>query len=224
MPEYTGCGGNMRPLKGLTSIGGATLAVVLLVGLPATITAQEQRQSPPKFTKPVYNSHTMSYFQLRFDLPTPSTWTNAVVFARTKRFQGVRGRLAVVKDLETHSFLKANFDVRGSAWIGLRYFCSFRKLVWADGTEQPRSKFKMWARKWHRTNIRCGKSGMKFMPVYYTRSAQGFKWQASGSSKQFVSYFVEYRTGSADPVGKKKKPTKKAAPPEGAAEELTKNK
>lgn len=170
--------------------------------------AVSQQKAPPGSravpAKPVYNEATKSYFELRVDLPQPYYWRNAVKYARTRRFGGVRGRLAVVKDLETHSFLQANFDVREEVWIGLRYYCSFRKLVWSDGTEQPRSKFKMWARKWHRTNIRCGKTGIQYMPVYYLPSSTGFKWQASGPSKQFASYIVEYVTGrELPPAGAK---------------------
>ena len=152
------------------------------------------RQGYAVAIKPIYNPSTKSYFELRIDLPKPPQWLTAEKFARTKKFKGVRGRLAQIKDLETHSFLRANFQTRLPAWIGLRYFCSFRKLVWADGNEQPRKKFRMWARQWHRTHIKCG-TGIPYMPVYYTPSDEGFRWQASGPNKFFRSYFVEYPTG-----------------------------
>ena len=97
----------------------------------------------PKPGKPVYNPETKSYFELRVDLPKPPDWNTAVRYARTRRYKGVRGRLAIIKDVQTHSFLQANFDTVGETWIGLRYFCSFRKLVWVDGTEQPRRGFKV---------------------------------------------------------------------------------
>ncbi|CAN0577002.1 unnamed protein product, partial [Laminaria digitata] len=60
---------------------------------------------------PIYNPETKSYFELRIDLPHPPNWGTAVRYARTKTYKGVRGRLAVVKDLQTHSFLQANFDI-----------------------------------------------------------------------------------------------------------------
>lgn len=170
-----------------------------------------RQNTTPVAIKPIYNPSTKSYFELRVDLPKPSTWEMAVRYARTKQFKGVRGQLAEIKSIQTHSFLQANFDVREEAWIGLRYFCAFRKLVWADGTEQPRSKFKMWARRWHRTEIRCGKNQIQYMPIYYQKSDQGFKWQASGPSKHFVSYFVEYPTGSENPALERKKAAKNAA-------------
>lgn len=77
----------------------------------------------------------------------------------------------------------------------MRYFCSFRKLVWADGEEQPRKAFKMWAKRWYRSDVRCGKQRIADMPVYYHTAAKGFRLQASGPEKFFVSYFVEYLTG-----------------------------
>ncbi len=36
-------------------------------------------------------------------------------YVRARKFMGVRGRLAQVKDLKTHSFLQANFDIREEA-------------------------------------------------------------------------------------------------------------
>jgi hypothetical protein len=177
----------------------AALMILAFAGTVADAAAQQlnprRAGTAPVAIEPKYNPHTKSYFELRVDLPKPPNWNTAVAYARTKSFKGVRGRLAHVTDLETHSFLRANFEPRVEAWIGLRYFCSFRKLVWADGTVQPRKAFKIWSRRWHRTHIKCGATNIKFMPVYYLPSYKGFKWQASGPAKYFVSYFVEYPTG-----------------------------
>lgn len=161
-----------------------------------TVDAGDRRSgSAAVAVKPIYNPHTKSYFELRVDLPEPPNWHTAARYARTKKFKGVRGRLAQVRDLKTHSFLQANFEIREESWIGLRYYCSFRKLVWADGDVQPRKGFKMWAKRWHRTRIRCGAANIPYMPVYYLPFDKGFRWQASGPAKSFVSYFVEYPTG-----------------------------
>lgn len=176
------------------------IAVFLLTLTVHESIGQERRAgSAGVAVKPIYNPESKSYFELRVDLPKPPNWQTAVRYARTKFYKGVRGRLAVVKDLQTHSFLQANFDVREEAWIGLRYFCSFRKLVWENGEEQPRRAFKMWAKRWHRTDIRCGNNRIQYMPIYYLPNSKGFKWQASGPAKYFVSYFVEYQTGAEDP-------------------------
>lgn len=192
----------------------ALAVAVFVVAAPASGASNEAGLTP-KPVKPVYNPQTKSWFELRVDLPKPSNWRNAVKFARRQTFKGVRGRLAIVKDLQAHSFLRANFEVLGSAWIGLRYFCSFRKLVWADGTEHPRRSFKMWAKRWYRTDVRCGKERIQYMPIYYLPSRYGFKWQASGPEKFFISYFVEYPTGAENPEDapkKAKKPDTAAAP------------
>lgn len=178
-----------------TRVFGVFAVAAVLAATPV-LAADRDTGLTPKPAKPVYNPHTKSWFELRVDLPTPSNWRSAVKYSRRHTFKGVRGRLAIVKDLETHSFLRANFDVLGSTWIGLRYFCSFRKLVWADGTEHSRKAFKMWAKKWYRTDVRCGKQRIQYMPIYYLPTRFGFKWQASGPEKYFVSYFVEYPTGA----------------------------
>lgn len=195
-----------------------SLLALALVVIPVNESQGQERRAGSANTaiQPIYNPETKSYFELRVDLPKPPNWNTAVRFARTRLFKGVRGRLAVVKDLQTHSFLQANFEIREEAWIGLRYFCSFRKLVWADGTEQPRTAFKMWSKKWYRTDVRCGKERIQYMPMYYLPNAKGFKWQASGPAKYFVSYFVEYPTGGREPqkAPAKEDPSVKADAPD----------
>lgn len=159
-------------------------------------TAPAQAAGTPRPVDPIYNPETKSYFELRTDLPKPPQWQMAEKVARTKTFKGVRGRLAIVKDVQTHSFLKANFPVYQEAWIGMRFICSVRETVWVTGEIHPRTEFKAWARRWNRSNVTCRTSNsLSYMPVYYTPTDQGFRWQASGQQKYFVSYFVEYPTG-----------------------------
>ena len=130
------------------------LAAALLIGSTGIAAAQGTGKEPVPIG-PIYNPHTKSYFELRTDLPYPSRWPDAVKHARAKTYKGVRGRLAIVRDVETHSFMKANFNLNRQAWIGMRFFCGVRKLVWVDGQEHARSSFKVWARSWHRTKITC---------------------------------------------------------------------
>lgn len=195
-----------------------SLAVLALAGITGgswNAIAQGTGKNPVPID-PIYNPHTKSYFELRTDLPYPSRWPDAVKHARSKVFKGTRGRLAVVRDLKTHSFLKANFHLNRQAWIGMRFFCGVRKLVWVDGQEHSRRAFKVWARNWHRTRINCKTTRIAYMPMYYTESDYGFRWQASGPKKSFISYFVEYQTGSENPEAEKAKP-KPAAPEQPAA-------
>lgn len=181
----------MKPLlKGARNVLAA-FAVITLTGMPPAFAGK----SDPKPIAPIYNPESKSYFELRTDLPNPPVWETAERYARTKIYKGVRGRLAVVSNVQVHSFLRANFTTYQEAWIGLRFICSVRKLVWADGDIQKRSSFRAWARRWHRSQVVCGVNGTRYMPIYYTSTQEGFHWQASGPQKHFVSYFVEYRTG-----------------------------
>ena len=112
----------MRP--GFTSArsGLANAAATLVLA----IAPRAWSQGTPQALAPAYNPDSKSYFELRTDLPKPPQWRTAEAFARTKVFKGTRGHLAIVKDLETHSFLQANFPLFEEAWIGLRFYCSIR--------------------------------------------------------------------------------------------------
>ncbi len=176
------------------------LAAVFSAGSPEPVRAQQlsnpvKEGSRNEAILPIYNLHTKSYFELRIDMPKPPNWNTANKFAKTRTYKGVRGRLAIVKDVETHSFLRANFHINEEAWIGMRFLCSVRKLVWVTGDEQKRREFNAGARQWHRTNVTCRTNRITFMPVYYLPARDGFRWQASGQQKYFSSVFVEYPTG-----------------------------
>ena len=97
-----------------------------------------------------------------------------------------------------NNFLRTNFKPRTETWIGLRYFCSFRKSLWVTGEVAKSQDFQNWDARWYRNEkITCDaqRGSMQYMPVYYTASQSGFRWQASGPAKKFYSYFVEYDTG-----------------------------
>ncbi len=190
----------LRPRHSVTcAVAIACLAAVLSAATPAQVRAQ-QVEGADKQPQPVYNPATKSYFQRRTDMPDLEGhgWLKAKKKAASLTYKGVRGRLAVVRDLETHSFLRANFNFDGVTWIGLRFLCSVRKLVWIDGSEHKRSEFKAWARQWFRNaKVRCRtKNNLGFMPVYYLPDTEGFKWQASSPVKGgFNAYVVEFPTG-----------------------------
>jgi hypothetical protein len=100
-------------------IAALWMLLCLISGVPNSAIAQQSKTNSytksPVAIKPIYNPRTKSYFELQVDLPKPQQWQNAVRYARTKTFKGVRGRLAIVKDLETHSFLRANFTLNEQA-------------------------------------------------------------------------------------------------------------
>lgn len=117
--------------------------------------------------------------------------------ANSRTYKGVRGRLAVVKDRKTHEFLREKFGdvIDKETWIGLRYFCNSRKLLWVDGTIMEHSPPGMWHPRWHRTNITCDTTRIPYMPVYYVGGGMRMVWQASGDAKHHISYLVEFPTG-----------------------------
>jgi hypothetical protein len=170
--------------------GGVTLALAAPSGLA---------DSP--YGRPIYNPATKSYFELRIGKETRGGlyWQEAQTLATELVYKGVPGRLAVISDAETHSFLARNFDIDAEAWIGLRYWCSFRKLQWVTGDILESGAFGAWANPWHRTDLPPCESASTlttgYMPVYYRPKSRGFRWQAVGSAKGFPRYFVEYPTG-----------------------------
>lgn len=186
--------------NGFTALLGFVFSAFCLLAPVGNLHAGEEIESADKQPAPIYNPATKSYFQRRTDMPdlAGGGWLKAERKAKSLVFHGTRGRLAMVRDVETHSFLRANFKFDSTTWIGLRFFCSVRKLVWVDGSEHKRSEFKAWGRQWFRNNnVRCrNQTKLGFMPVYYLPDEQGFKWQAAGPAKGgFNAYLVEYPTG-----------------------------
>lgn len=155
--------------------------------------------------KPVYLNHTKSYFELvrigtgystRGATIDEINWQRASDYAAGKKFKGVGGRLAVVKDKETQQFLMKTFQPRYEVWIGLRYFCSFNKLMWTTGEEHPREAFANWASPW-KVGYACH-PGQQYAGIFAVRAGDRNygRWQAQGIAKEFYELFVEYPTGA----------------------------
>ena len=152
---------------------------------------------------PIYSPLTQSYFELRDDnLPPDAYWWTADKRARAARFKGVQGRLAVIRSPEVHQFLEENGLIRDYTWIGLRYFCYSRKLLWSSGDRHRNSDFNNWARPWYNSSVTtCGNEGTSSeingsMGVFYIGTSAGFRWRAAGYEKFFVNYLIEYPTGA----------------------------
>jgi hypothetical protein len=147
---------------------------------------------------PILDPRTGSYFEIvdRRDVHYQgANWREANKLAAQKKYQDRIGRLAVVADPETLNFVKSKFNLQFETWIGLRYFCRFRKLLWTTGNVQPlKPMATMWAPQWHRTNITCDtQTDMEYMPVYITRSSEGPSTiQASGIEKRMYYSLIEY--------------------------------
>lgn len=155
---------------------------------------------------PVYDPISKSYFEmvdgshgmvkgpLAHEGPN---WTDAYRLAQGRVFKGVHGRLAVVKSLETHEFLMRTFRPETYVWIGLRYWCTQRKLQWSDGTIAAAGSFQAWDKVWRQDVYACASGGgdKEFMPVAYSPLPK-FDWIGKGIQKRYYYFFVEYPTGN----------------------------
>jgi hypothetical protein len=185
----------------------------------------------PRSTKgaPVYFPHTRSYYEL-IEIGTgfsvrgapDITWEKAQHWAAGKSYKGIRGRLAVVKDVETTNFLRDTFKPSQPTWIGMRYYCRLNRLIWTDGSEYSFTGYKNWAQEWGRSLV-CQNSAStsEFGGVYFSPVGDGFRWKANGQSKEYGYLFVEYPVGDRDatktPAAKSGSGKRDAAKPATAA-------
>lgn len=150
----------------------------------------------------VFESSSGSYFELFHDQQVfgrggdfGSTWERARKFARTRFHKGRRGQLATIRTQEVHKFITENFNIRINTWIGLRYFCANRSLMWVNGERINRATdFVAWHRQWRRggaAGLSCSGGGNAYLPVYYTALGTPL-WQASGPGKGFSALLIEY--------------------------------
>jgi hypothetical protein len=164
-------------------------ALLIAVSLAAAAPASAKTGT----SAPIYNEATKSYFMLGRVPEGQTKWRKARAIARTMTFRGVRGRLATVNSAETMRFIRDNFEINNSVWIGGRVICRGSKLLWENGEIQKRSDYSRWHRQWNRTNIKCPL--VDYMPMYITAESQGFYWRASGPEKGFNPILVEFPTG-----------------------------
>ncbi|WP_281300077.1 MULTISPECIES: C-type lectin domain-containing protein [unclassified Iodidimonas] len=150
---------------------------------------------------PVQSPLTGHYYQLvrdqrNLDGHNVSFWKRANNTARSMTFRGRNGRLAVIDSPELYDWILEQWDVGsiqydGDTWIGLRYWCNFRKLTWSDGSTHPFGAFGPWDAQWYRNgDIRCGVNAMDYMPVYISKNTR--RWKAAGQMKGYAYFLVEY--------------------------------
>jgi hypothetical protein len=144
---------------------------------------------------PVYNEATKSYFMLTYTrgMDGKSSWRKARAFVRSLTFHGVRGTLATADSARRMMFIRDNFEIKHSTWIGGRVICKGSKLLWENGNIQKKGGYSRWHRQWNRTWIKCPL--VQYMPLFLTPENQGFYWRASGPRKSFNPVMVEFRTG-----------------------------
>jgi len=185
--------------------------LAMLVGVCLGLWGITPSRAEPLYDKPVYNPGTKSYFELKkiesirslSDTLTVNMtmWPNVSKMAEKLEFEGVHGRLAVVKNLETHEFLERTFQPKTNVWIGLRFWCASRRLQYTDGTYWQPGDFHAWAPQWDQSAVEdpCWEWHMKglpqFMPVAYNPLSEGFRWIAKEWHKGYEDLLVEYPTG-----------------------------
>jgi hypothetical protein len=188
-----------------------------LLAVFAIATGGAAAYANPSFNKPVYNPDTKSYFELfspSADDPKVTNvknhgaikFTDAQKLASSRIHKGVRGRLAVIPNEKVHEFLAENLKPDVSAWIGLRFYCRFKKLMWVNGKVlKPGKDFAVWGpQTWNvdgpspRNDKRtsCWRNSRDFyLPVHYWPMSDGFRWNANGYAKEWNALIIEYRTG-----------------------------
>ena len=152
--------------------------------------------------KPIYDPASKSYFEL-LEIKGGVPYGRAVRIARSKIFNGIRGRLATIRSKETQHRLDSTLRPDGEAWIGLWMFCSGRVLLWSDGKNFRKGKdFVNWGPVWHYTKsyIPC-KSGDKYAGVTLAPVdkagyvGKGLRWFAIAPSHAVAYLIIEYPTG-----------------------------
>lgn len=156
-----------------------------------------------------YDEASDTYFELR--VATGSgyanvNWSEAAKHASRLRKDGRIGRLAVIDTPEKHEFavrhlLPARENKEGlaaSIWIGLRYWCQFRSMMWSTGEVHEHQDFGIWGRPWHYGGEDPCRSGRQpYVGVYYTDA--NF-WQAISHQKRFRHFLVEYPSADEAPA------------------------
>ena len=181
-----------------------TLALARPRAAPTYRLAEARDAQGELLNTPVYDPNAKSYFEMvdgshgMVQGPVGHegpNWREAYQLSQRRNFKGSPGRLAIVTSLETHEFLLRTFRPKTQVWIGLRYWCSTRKLQWSDGEMVKPGSFQAWAKEWKQDVYACSSDGAgEFMPVAYS-PLPTFAWIGKGWAKRFYYFFVEYPTG-----------------------------
>lgn len=141
-----------------------------------------------------------SYYQLVTDFSkdgSGATWEDARTLAAKRTYKGRKGRLAMMDSAALQQWVLSTFNLvergySGNTWIGIRYWCNFRKLTDINGATYSFQSFNAWDSPWYRDGgTRCDTNPkLPYMGVYIHGVAS--RWQAAGYLKRFPHYLVEY--------------------------------
>lgn len=154
-------------------------------------------------SEPVYNPDTESYYQMVQETKVSKggpTWAQAQERAESWQYKGRQGRLAIIDSPQLYDWIRTEFILNNKrphkgvgyshTWIGLRYWCSVRELIWVDGSEHPHDSYAPWNTPWHHGGFTCTTNDLTYMGVFL--SGETDLWLAVGSKKRWRSYVVEY--------------------------------
>lgn len=176
-------------------------------------------------SKPISYPGNGHYYQLfedfRFD-ESGLSWADARDSAASMTGpEGRRGRLVIIDNAELYSWILQTFDLKnryyqGATWIGLRYWCAFRKLTLSDGSDYSPKAFAAWDTPWYRQDgINCDIQGDKlpYMGVYIAGDSTQ-RWRATGYRKHMRFYIVEYPAPKETAIAEVPDEDKNEAPPQ----------
>ncbi len=184
---------NVKPYAPSSTL---VLAILVLVAVLSQGPAHATDRNREVLSDPVYHEATGSYFQL-VHLPENASnmgFAHAREMASRKVYKGRRGRLAKVDRPSIHSFLAREFDFKEPVFIGLRFVCASRRLMWLDGSEHNNG-FEPWSRPWYLGVDNCARDRIPFMAVTYMPN---MRWRAQTHIKFSNYYIVEYPSKDAD--------------------------
>ncbi len=187
-----------------------TLAIALLLSLESN--AQRAPKELGERGSKLWESEVVlfegngSYYQLISDFTrdnSGATWEDARSLAAERTYKGRHGRLAMLDSAELQNWVLGTFDLpergyNGNTWIGIRYWCSFRKLTDIDGATYSFQSFSAWDTPWYRDGgTRCEiNQKLPYMGVYIQGTAS--RWRAAGFLKRYPNFLVEYPAPTSD--------------------------
>ena len=149
----------MSPSRALVSLGFFLLFALGVAGLAKAKPQYNPAKATPKFSEIVYDKVSGSYFQyVLYPTGKEQNWLTVRRQAESFSYKGIQGRLALVPNQEVSDFLRQTFKPRHFVWIGLRYFCQYRKLMWVTGEILDRKSFQRWAGQWYRNKEKIGRA------------------------------------------------------------------
>ncbi len=151
---------------------------------------------PETLGKVVYDPSSGSYFEIIRNDGDFTRWRQVRAVVNKLNYQGIRGRLAVIKTRATHEFLRKNLGLRFDAWIGLRYHCASGKLVWVTGEILRKGvDFEIWHRKlYYEGRSYCRVGRITHLVVFYKVIGKRLYWRLSGPEHGMTGAVIEYPT------------------------------